>query len=1244
MLRRLAISMISLLLLAAAGENAGFNLVGLAHAQTGASSGTNFNASVGDGSIGCIYNFTGNSNTVAIVNVGGGVSGGSEYSSGAIDSSFATISAGCSSISNELILSQTGPTNSADPTASLDFKYTYNGVAYEFVGNASSTGASYTITAIAVVPTIAAAFSPTSIVAGGSSTLTLTISNSSGATQLTGVAVAASPLPSGLNGSNPATTCTGGTASFSGGNLSLSGGSIASGGSCTVTLSVSSTATSTYTYTSGVVSATGPADLTGSTATTPTGLTVNPMLTTAQAVPTTVLTAGTAATPFTPVTASGGFGTLSYALSGGTLPIELSFSTTTGQITGTPTTLLSATTFTVTVTDQTTPTAQTSSKTFSLTVSPVTLTTTQAVPTTTLTVGSAATPFTPVTASGGFGTLTYALSGGTLPTGLSFSTASGQITGTPTSLLSATIFTVTVTDQTMPTAQTSSKTFSLTVSPVTLTTTQAVPTTTLTVGSAATPFTPVTASGGFGTLTYALSGGTLPTGLSFSAASGQITGTPTTLLAATTFTVTVTDQTTPTAQTSSKTFSLAVNATTLTTAQAVATTALTAGTAATAFTPITASGGFGTLSYALSGGTLPTGLSFSTTTGQISGTPSALLAATTFTVTATDQTTPTAQTSSKTFSLAVNAVTLTTTQAVATTTATLNAAITAFTPVTASGGFGTLSYALSGGALPTGLSFSTASGQIGGTPTALLAATAFTVTVTDQTTPTAQTSSKTFSLIVVQTIPTVTAVSPNTGPTTGGTAVTISGTNFTGATSVKFGSITVASFTVMSAAKILAVAPPGSLGIVDITVRTPGGTSAVSATDQFTYAVPADSANLRKLQATVTPMAAQVWGQATVSAMQSAISEGFAGGGPLFSPSGSGVRINFSADSDDRQQQAADTAAHARNRFGSADPFSNAYGTFDTNTRGLAGPGGSRVNDSAASRTEDAFSALGYAGPVKPQPLRASEPREWLGWAEVSGATLNRWTAPAAVNAVGTAASVYGDQINFTVGLTRVLTPKFLAGVLGGWETFDYRSDAIQGHLKGEGWTVGGYAGWKLSSTIRMDAGLAYSGIGFDGTAGTASGSFAGHRVLVTGGLTGNYNSYGFLIEPSTTVYALWEHENAYTDSLGTAQAGRDFSTGRTSAGLKVAYPISWTDTVKLVPYAGIYGDYYFNADSVSLAGAAVPVTPVFAGASARSSVGVGAQFASGGQLTLGGERSGIGGNFSLWTYRARASIPFNAQ
>ncbi len=89
--------------------------------------------------------------------------------------------------------------------------------------------------------------------------------------------------------------------------------------------------------------------------------------------------------------------------------------------------------------------------------------------------------------------------------------------------------------------------------------------------------------------------------------------------------------------------------------------------------------------------------------------------------------------------------------------------------------------------------------------------------------------------------PTVKKVEPNHGSPAGGTAVTISGTGFGGATAVKFGSSGAASFTVNSETSIVAVAPAGSAGAVDITVVTPGGTSVTSSADRFTYAPMVDT-------------------------------------------------------------------------------------------------------------------------------------------------------------------------------------------------------------------------------------------------------------------------------------------------------------------------------------------------------------------------------------------------------------------
>jgi large repetitive protein len=82
--------------------------------------------------------------------------------------------------------------------------------------------------------------------------------------------------------------------------------------------------------------------------------------------------------------------------------------------------------------------------------------------------------------------------------------------------------------------------------------------------------------------------------------------------------------------------------------------------------------------------------------------------------------------------------------------------------------------------------------------------------------------------------PTVTGVSPNSGPAAGGTAVTITGTGFTGATAVEFGTTAATGLVVVNSTTITANSPSGS-GVANVTVVTPAGTSATSAADQFTY-------------------------------------------------------------------------------------------------------------------------------------------------------------------------------------------------------------------------------------------------------------------------------------------------------------------------------------------------------------------------------------------------------------------------
>ena len=94
----------------------------------------------------------------------------------------------------------------------------------------------------------------------------------------------------------------------------------------------------------------------------------------------------------------------------------------------------------------------------------------------------------------------------------------------------------------------------------------------------------------------------------------------------------------------------------------------------------------------------------------------------------------------------------------------------------------------------------------------------------------------------INAVPTVTGVVPNSGPTAGGTNVTITGTGFQCVTGVKFGSTPAAAFTVVSPTEITATSPAGTVGTVDVTVTNCNGTSPTGTADQFTYVAAASGA------------------------------------------------------------------------------------------------------------------------------------------------------------------------------------------------------------------------------------------------------------------------------------------------------------------------------------------------------------------------------------------------------------------
>ncbi len=106
-------------------------------------------------------------------------------------------------------------------------------------------------------------------------------------------------------------------------------------------------------------------------------------------------------------------------------------------------------------------------------------------------------------------------------------------------------------------------------------------------------------------------------------------------------------------------------------------------------------------------------------------------------------------------------------------------------------------------------------------------------------------------------VPTVTGISPAGGSSAGGTTVTVTGTNFNGATVVDFGSTPATNVVDVSATEITCTSPAGT-GNVYVTVTGPGGVSATSSASQFAYST-------APVVTAVTPPAAPLAGGTTVT-------------------------------------------------------------------------------------------------------------------------------------------------------------------------------------------------------------------------------------------------------------------------------------------------------------------------------------------------------------------------------------------
>lgn len=237
------------------------------------------------------------------------------------------------------------------------------------------------------------------------------------------------------------------------------------------------------------------------------------------------------------VVANGGVAPLFFSITSGSLPAGFHLDTN-GLISGRSTSNGGTFNFTLLVTDQGNP-PLTASQPYTITIAPASP---LSILTTSLPNAAQGSQYNfPLAASGGVPPLTWAISAGALPPGVSLNTSTGQLSGTPT-VQNTFSFTVKVTDSALlpPTQQpqTATQALSLTVgAPGSL----AITTTSLPQANTATLYNQqLHVSGGVGPFTWNLTSGILPSGLSLNPSAGVISGVPT-AVSTNTFTVQVID-------------------------------------------------------------------------------------------------------------------------------------------------------------------------------------------------------------------------------------------------------------------------------------------------------------------------------------------------------------------------------------------------------------------------------------------------------------------------------------------------------------------------------------------------------------------------------------------------------------------------------------------------------------------------------------------------------------------------------
>ncbi len=545
-----------------------------------------------------------------------------------------------------------------------------------------------------------------------------------------------------------------------------------------------------------------------------------------------------------------------------------------------------------------------------------------------------------------------------------------------------------------------------------------------------------------------------------------------------------------------------------------------------------------------------------------------------------------------------------------------------------------------------------------------------------------------------QDAPTVSSVSPAVGPVGGGTTVTITGTNLTGATAVTFGGTSATSFNVDSDTKITAVTPAGTAGAASVLVTTSGGANA--ANTLFTYdgtpptvTISADKtaisptetaeiefevsetgtdfdpalhvtvtggtlSNLGGADPVYTATFTPTFGSANPGAKATIVvaASTFTDGAGNDNEESNTLEIDFSSAIAGRTSRIIRNIISRRaDQITANEPDLSSRlnrGGGGGGTAGLLSGQGDLVSNNQLTFSTSlsqmaAWRRAQNAGPVQHVgglPVHGYHSGDFgFGAGDGPLPNFDLWLKGKLVQIDnGTSSSLLGL---IHAGADYAVNPDLVVGLMAQLDIMDEKDDTEGFSAGGTGWMAGPYVVARLTDRLVLDARAAW------GTSdnkvspyNTYEDSFDTERWLVAAKFTGDIDLGGVTVAPHVGMIYFEEAQKAYTDSNAVTIPGQTVSLGRLTFGPKLSWNHVTEDGESFTFHWSASGIWDFEtADLVSLeTGLAATGTTDLR---ARTEAGIAMHTANGVTLGLEGFYDGIGAdNFDVYGGAVRVSVP----